>query len=556
MKNIIKYIRYLQTPEADVESSPDVAQILVEIATNLLLFLLIFGMAGTVDVRNLKRQLGNRYAILTGIAMQFIVMPLLGFIAVLSLKDHGLTTSMGITLLIVTASPGGSYSNWWCSLFNADLALSVAMTALSTILSIGLLPANLMLYAHAAYKFDSTISEDGAEVDVLKSVDFVALFISLSIVIGAIVTGIYASYKTNSKRFHKIANALGSFSGLALIVLSGIFSTTTIGEAEEGAKVPKPWEQDWSFYVGVSMPCVVGLFLANLIARFARLEKPEIVTLSVECCYQNVGIATSAVLAMFDDPNDVANAMAVPLLYGLVEMIVLGLYCLVAWKLNWTKAPKDDNFCLVITKTYEIEDIDEEEGDVEMDLPAADKDDQSKAVSTAQTASVSTASRTNNGADEFSLPSPRARIDTGSTSIASSQGQGQEESPKTQEPKRLEMLAEETQRSRIESDGDLSFRTNNSSLSFGGSSTLSLGRFWSPSRTQSEIQRNPLPYQTPCMPSPSTGDSTDRPMTAESSYRPRQSSMLYDLGQVSNPDMDTSDPYYDPNREGRGYVDC
>ena len=31
----------------------------------------------------------------------------------------------GITLLIVASSPGGSYSNLWCSLFNADLALSV-----------------------------------------------------------------------------------------------------------------------------------------------------------------------------------------------------------------------------------------------------------------------------------------------------------------------------------------------------------------------------------------------------------------------------------------------
>ena len=59
------------------------------------------------------------------------------------------------------------------------------------------------------------------------------------------------------------------------------------------------------------MPCVAGLFLANVIAKFARLEKPEIVTLSVECCYQNVGIATSAVLSMFDDPNDVASGQCI-----------------------------------------------------------------------------------------------------------------------------------------------------------------------------------------------------------------------------------------------------
>jgi len=38
-------------------------------------------------------------------------------------------------------------------MFNADLALSVAMTAISTILSIGLFPANLMVYVHAANGF-------------------------------------------------------------------------------------------------------------------------------------------------------------------------------------------------------------------------------------------------------------------------------------------------------------------------------------------------------------------------------------------------------------------
>ena len=32
---------------------------------------------------------------------------------------------MAITLLVVTSSPGGGFSGWWCFLCNADLALSV-----------------------------------------------------------------------------------------------------------------------------------------------------------------------------------------------------------------------------------------------------------------------------------------------------------------------------------------------------------------------------------------------------------------------------------------------
>jgi predicted Na+-dependent transporter len=47
-----------------------------------------------------------------GITMQFLIMPLLGFVSVVVFKKWGLTTAMGISLLLVTSSPGGSYSNW------------------------------------------------------------------------------------------------------------------------------------------------------------------------------------------------------------------------------------------------------------------------------------------------------------------------------------------------------------------------------------------------------------------------------------------------------------
>lgn len=89
------------------------------ILSNLFLFLLIFGMSATVDIRNMRHQLHNRYALGCGVLMQFIIMPLLGYISVMSLRNSGLSEAMGITLLVLTSSPGGSYSNWWCSLFNA-----------------------------------------------------------------------------------------------------------------------------------------------------------------------------------------------------------------------------------------------------------------------------------------------------------------------------------------------------------------------------------------------------------------------------------------------------
>lgn len=89
------------------------------ILSNIFLFFLIFGMSATVDIRNMRHQLTNRFALGCGVLMQFIIMPALGYLAVVALRGRGLSESMGIALLVVTTSPGGSYSNWWCSVFNA-----------------------------------------------------------------------------------------------------------------------------------------------------------------------------------------------------------------------------------------------------------------------------------------------------------------------------------------------------------------------------------------------------------------------------------------------------
>jgi predicted Na+-dependent transporter len=85
---------------------------IISVSGNLLLFALVFGMSATVDVTCMKTQIRNYRAILTGMLCQFIVLPFLGFLMVRTLQ---LDESIGITLLVVTSSPGGSYSNWCVS---------------------------------------------------------------------------------------------------------------------------------------------------------------------------------------------------------------------------------------------------------------------------------------------------------------------------------------------------------------------------------------------------------------------------------------------------------
>jgi predicted Na+-dependent transporter len=341
------------------EDDKDALATFSAIMSNILLFFLIFGLSATVQIQNLKHQLTNKFAIFTGVAMQFLIMPFLGFCAVMMLQDSGFSQAMGISLLVVTASPGGSYSNWWCSLFNAELALSVAMTSVSSILSVGLLPANLFLYTWLAYTVIAPPGDDEDEVDVVGALDFEAIFITLAVVLVAILFGLFIGYKYDNPKFHARANHFGSICGIALILFS-----TFLGSGAGGAET-NFWSMPWSFYVGVAFPCVVGMALANIIARSLRLSPPETVAISIECCYQNTAIATSVAVTMFTDPTTRAEAVSVPLFYGFVEAVIIGIYCLWAWKVGWTKAPANEKLCVVITKTYEVdaEELDEVEFD-------------------------------------------------------------------------------------------------------------------------------------------------------------------------------------------------
>src|SRR6056300_1124602 len=197
-------------------SSSDVG---AQVAINILLFLLVMGMASTVDIRVMRQQLRNCKAISIGLFCQFFLLPFFGYIMCVAFS---LPLAVGVTLIIVVSSPGGSYSNWWCSIFNADLGLSVSMTTASTILSIGFLPMNLFIYTYAAYNSQ----ESGTGNSVLQSINFGTIFISIAVVIGAIGTGLFCSYKFDTPWWHKFACLGANVSGIALIIFSTVLSFT------------------------------------------------------------------------------------------------------------------------------------------------------------------------------------------------------------------------------------------------------------------------------------------------------------------------------------------
>ncbi len=290
-------------------------------------------MSATVDINSLMTQVRNTKAITTGVFTQFIVLPLLGF---LTIKMFHMENLSGLMLLIVTCSPGGSFSNWWCSVFNADLALSITMTSISTILAMVMLPLNLYVYSWLAF---------GDEVDAMRMLDFRELATSLTVVMTAVTIGVMASTKKKSHNFNVHANYLGTFAGVCLGIMAMAIVITM--------RDVMVWDQEWNVFVAVMIPPTVGLLLSNVVTTYRGLKKPERVTASIEASAQNCAIAMSIALTMFDG-HDLAEAICVPFFYGVATFLVVGTYCIVAWKVGWTKAPPSEPFWKVITCSYEV----------------------------------------------------------------------------------------------------------------------------------------------------------------------------------------------------------
>lgn len=382
-------------------------ELLSAVVTNILLFFLIFGLSATVDVKDYKKQITkNTSTVVIGNALQFLLMPFLGFLSIIFFHHWGYSKTMGTMLLILTSSPGGSYSNWWCSLVNADLSLSVAITSVSSILSIFMLPASIFFYQWLIYEI---IFPEDTDSDKF-TLDFTKIYIPLLVDIAGIFCGLMFGYIFNDPKFHRYANHLGSICGVLLIIVGFIFSFSSPNNSDaESTSL-----FTWPLAIGTAFPCLLGICLTNFIAiRFLNITRPETVALAIETCYQNNAIALSVAVTMFgNDPSQRGVAAIVPVFYGIVEIIVIAVYGIWAWKMGWTRAPPEASVCTVITTTYEVDDHDEEKYDDKNqnnrnnkgdEAPVIDTDDDNSSSSTIDTEAPPLFPSNSNSSDDTSL---------------------------------------------------------------------------------------------------------------------------------------------------------
>lgn len=108
-----------------------------------LLGVIMFGMGITLTAESFREVLRRPRVVALGTGLQFLLMPLFAFVVS---RGLGLDPWLAAGLVLVGSCPGGTASNVICYLARGDVALSITLTTVSTLLAVAATPLLTWLY--------------------------------------------------------------------------------------------------------------------------------------------------------------------------------------------------------------------------------------------------------------------------------------------------------------------------------------------------------------------------------------------------------------------------
>ncbi len=259
-----------------------------------LLIVLMTGMGATLERSHVRDVLAKPRGVLVGLASQFGWMPLIATGLALA---FGLPDELALGLLIVGCTPGGTTSNLFAYLSKADVALSIAMTAISTVVAVVAMPAVLWLYGR-------TFTDSSFALPI-KDIVVTLLLVLVPVAIGMFVRSRSVVW---AERVEKAGSACG-IGVLVLLVVSGLVNNNAIF-----ALIP------FGGYVGAIALGLLGMGLGYLAATLGGLGEPQRRAVALETGIQNSPLAIAIIIASFPEAShDVM--LRLPLLYALCVLI-------------------------------------------------------------------------------------------------------------------------------------------------------------------------------------------------------------------------------------------
>ena len=236
------------------------------------LAIIMFVMGLTLDTESFKIVFSRPKDVFVGCLAQFTVMPLVAFLLA---KLFNLSPELAVGLVLLGTCPGGTASNVMTYLAKGDVALSVGMTSVSTLLAPLLTPVLTFLLAGQWVK-----------VDMMAMVIDIVKVVILPIFLGVVI------HKLLGNKIKKFSNALVIVPVLTIILIIGLCVAPNKANLMKSGGL---------LVMAVCLHNWIGFALGYVIGYFTGMSDDKKKAISIEVGLQNSGLAVG-LSAQFGNP--------------------------------------------------------------------------------------------------------------------------------------------------------------------------------------------------------------------------------------------------------------
>lgn len=275
---------------------------------NLALALIMYGVALDLRWSDFKYLIQHPKAFFLGVFSQFLALPFLTWV-IISLLNPPPSVALG--MFLVAACPGGNVSNFLTNLAKGNTALSVSLTAFSSVAAILVTPLNFALWA-GFYSPTSLLLKE-------ISLDIREVFFTVGIILGIpLLLGILTRQRLPemASKASKVLKPLSIviFAAFVIIAFSGNFNLFT--------------QYIGMIFFWVLLHNFVALGAGFLTAKVGKLPLTDIKTITIETGIQNSGLGLVLIFTYFEG----LGGMAIITAWWGIWHLISGMTLASLWK--------------------------------------------------------------------------------------------------------------------------------------------------------------------------------------------------------------------------------
>jgi len=273
------------------------------IALALIMLALGLGLSGQDFVRILKQPKD----FITGLACQLVLLPVVAFILI---KIFNTPSELALGVMIIAAAPGGVTSNVLTKFANGDVALSISLTAIISLISVVSVP--FIVFKSADFLLFPNISK---EISMLAISMKMFLVVTLPVLLGMLIRKFATSFIISKTQLIQRISVI-----LFVIVFAAIW-------VEEWKNIIDYIIQAGTISLTLNVVMMIfGYYVAKLLASGVAQRK----CISLECGLQNGTLAVFVASQLFNDITFLIPTAA----YALIMFLTSLIFVFIVRKIN------------------------------------------------------------------------------------------------------------------------------------------------------------------------------------------------------------------------------